>query len=244
MAWTATDTAALASGGAAVGTLVLAFFTWRLGAKTGDMAKASVDAVDVAKQELVVIRNQTKATQAQVELSTRAMRASQQPWLVPVAHATRSPESIEFIALTGETTLTSIEQDARCWQEANNGPIWAIIPVRNIGAGPAMIPGDKSVIAQLSLFGGLTGFGRPSTRIIAPGDIAYMVFREKYGYPRSAITIPLRPDELGSTDIVVIRYTGIDTSTITQSRFAYRQFKVDRMLDAIVTIDENVNITT
>jgi len=237
MAFTAVDLAAVASGGAAIGTLALAGVTWRLASKTRDMAKASTDAVGIAERELTVVTDQSKATQAQVELSTQAMRASQQPLLVPVAEAPIR-DGLQFTAHDGTTTSVQIGPGAKCWQEGGNGLIWAVIPMRNIGAGPARIPtDDKSVIAQFSLFGGLSAFGRPSQRVVAKDDTVYLVFCGPFG-ESSKTALALAPEEAGSAGIVCVQYTGIDQSHLSQTRLAYRYFRGVGLEDAVVTITD------
>ena len=245
--WTAV--AAITSGAAALGTLILAGVTvWlasstrKMSTKTGDLAgetKRLADStgrsVDLAERELEVLSEQARAANAQVEISTQAMRATQQPLLVPVADSP-TRDDLRFTARDGGTASPQIGPNAICWQQPENGPIWLVVPMRNIGTGPALIPTeDKSLMAQVPLLGGLSTFGRPGQRVVAPGDIVYLVFSAPYG-ATPELTLVVTPEEAGSWGSVVVRYSGIDRSNLTQTRVTYRQFLAPRLLDAVVTI--------
>lgn len=228
--WTAVS--AITSGAVALGTFVLAAVTVRLARSTGR-------SVEVAEKELVAVTDQAVATNAQVELSARAMKASQQPMLVPVIDGPIRND-LTFIARGGERTTLQIGPNAMCWQtgEGQTSVVWAVIPLRNIGSGLALIPtDDNAVIAQISLFGGFTGFGRPSQRAIAPDDVFYLVFCES-SKASPAFTLALGPDETGASGIVSVRYWDASQSTFSQTRIAFRHYVAPEFSDAVVTITE------
>ena len=99
-----------------------------------------------------------------------------------------------------------------------------------------MIPSeDKSLMASLSLFGGISTFGRPSQRVVATGDIVHLVFQAPAG-ATPELNLVVTPEESGTCGSVVVRYSGIDRSHLTQTRLNYRQFTQPLLLDALVTV--------
>ena len=243
--------AAIMSGAAAVGTLILAAVTVWLGASTRNMstrtgeladetkrlADTTSQSVELAERELEVLSEQARATNAQVAISTQAMKAAQQPLIVP-AVTKETINELQVMAHDGsEVTCRQIGMNGLCWQQPENGPIWLVIPVRNIGTGPALIPtDDNALVAHVPMFGGLTTFGRPGQRVIAQGDVSYLVFSAPYGATPD-FTLARRPDEAESWGIVCVRYSGIDRSSLTRTRMAYRDFRPPRLLGAVVTFE-------
>jgi hypothetical protein len=148
--------------------------------------------------------------------------------------------ALYFVAPSGESTdRVNIGREPQCWQERpnENGPVWLVVPVRNVGTGPAFIPFEEgSLAAQVQLYGGLRATGRPSSRAVAPSDTAYLVFRQPYGSP-APISISLRLGEM-DVDLVVVRYTGIDTGRPMRTRLALRQFNAPRFMDVEATIED------
>jgi hypothetical protein len=236
-----TEVAAIASASAAVGTLVLAGFTWNLARKTADLAGASEAILELAQRELEVVTDQARATAAQVAISTDTLRLAQTPWLVPVVDnhgRTRSG----LVSRGGAIVSATVGSDALVFQAGPTrdgvpGDVSAVIPIRNIGSGPALIPRDpSSVIIASNLFGGLTTLGRPDTRVIAPGDVAYLVFSSPYGQP-AEFTLALPPQETGASAVVDVTYTDIGGRNKMRSRFIYGGFDQGRLVDAVVAVE-------
>ena len=85
--------------------------------------------------------------------------------------------------------------------------------------------------------GGFATFGRPGQRVVAPGDVVYLVFSAPVG-AQPEFTLALTPEESGSWALVCVRYTSIDGSNLTQTRLVYRQYVAPRLIDAVVTISD------
>jgi hypothetical protein len=88
--------------------------------KTGDfagetkrLADSTGRSVDLAERELEVLSEQARAANAQVEISTQAMRATQQPLLVPVADSP-TRDDLRFTARDGGTASPQIGPNAIC----------------------------------------------------------------------------------------------------------------------------------
>jgi hypothetical protein len=252
VSWNATDWSAVASGAAAVGTLALAGVTWRLAkstavaaTKSGEMSIETGRLADLGERELEVVRDQAVATSEQARASADTLRLAQRPLLVPVVDA-RFLDDLRITSLDGMTTSTQMGAEAKCWQEGSQpngrpGAVWAVIPVRNVGPGTARIDDEPSsvFIQAPTLYGGalFSSVGRPSSRIVAVGDVVYLTFRAEDRQPSSPSSAALRPEEQGSTALVVVRYSDISGGNRTRSRFAYRYFTPPTLRDAVVTVE-------
>lgn|GEM_PF-3029142 len=197
MTWTADDWSALASGGVAVGTLVLAKVTSRL----------------------------AKKTSTSVDLSARELRSELTPSLVPIIAG--KTEVFEFGALDGALCKRRMRFVPITWEEeTDDGPkVWAIVPFRNIGKGPAFILNEpNAVMIHSTVDGGMTTIGRGSSTVLAPGDGAHLVFRAAAGQKDEVpLEIPISDKDAPMT--VVVRYADIDRRQRTTSRFVYKSVK-------------------
>lgn len=132
--WTAIG--AIATGVMAIATFVLAF-------KTRSMAKATKAMVDETKAvaqatllEARAVEKQSAHIEAQVKVSTKALNASVQPWLVWL-------RKIDHHANDGVATLRAIPT-ADVHQNGDN--VSGFLIIKNIGAGIALVNPSQSFI--------------------------------------------------------------------------------------------------
>jgi len=219
----------------AVATLCLAFFTWRLGLRTREMAERTSDAVAIAERELIVLETQAAAMNEQVEASIRQALASElaladgrQPTLVPVVQ--RDLRQLRVVAADGTTTHVQVGADGMAWRDTHFA-LWAVIPVRNVGPGVAIIK-DQSNAAILLTPGqrGSSLVGRPTSRVVAPSDVIDVVFRAEATSPAlvaQGVIVPV---------YVKLEYTDASGSRSLKSEFRYERIDGPTLYLSNVTV--------
>jgi hypothetical protein len=227
--------AGIASAAAAIGTLILAGFTKGLAKKTADMVTAAKDSVKVARDELEAVIDQAKATREQATLATKALQAELTPWLVPLIAGDR--KTLPFHALDGAKCETDIGFYPKSWEDASKNDVWAIVPIRNVGRGPAFISTEPSAVAiHSAIYGGMTDLGRASSRVVAPGDGMHLIFHAPRGH-QAGFTMAMRPEDAGAHMVVVVRYADINGDQERISRLVFRGMEGTELFDPTVTVE-------
>lgn len=176
---------AWATVGTAAGTLILAAATYIMARRTGALAKSSSD-------ELGLLNEQTEAARRQSIAAEAALRASVRPYLLDVPRGTmktiargdvfpyvlagfrRHPPPSE----TRVVDLSIVDQYLPPHDEGSPElDYWLRVPVRNVGAGVAIL-GDTHLV--------LHGHGRvltgtTSANALPPGEVAGLVFEVEPG---------------------------------------------------------------
>jgi hypothetical protein len=170
------------TGALAVVTGVLAVSTWRSAAKAGEAAEAATRTakaaeadIDQSRRLIEIGQSQAAATARQSEIAQRALDASVQPLLAPIA--VREAIHRRLYAADGQTTEIQVGPEPKTWADAPRSEFWAVVPIRNIGNGPAVIGMQPGQIAFKPFYLGAGELaGRSSLQVLAPGDSADVVF--------------------------------------------------------------------
>ena len=163
----------------------LVFASWALVVVTGVL-------VAVTWRSLSAARGATAAAVRTATAAVAELEVSQRPILVQVLE--RVTEVRRLLAATGPIpTALEIElgPEPRCWiqndSEGNPRRFYAVVPVRNVGAGPAVFDSAWLTYGPTGPSGGRLP-GRASSVIVAPNDIVDLVFHSGFGPPERGIT--------------------------------------------------------
>jgi hypothetical protein len=207
----------------AVATLILAGFT-------AVMAKRAREATDAAnrtakatekdvQQGQELLKNgqaQTTAMNEQAEVARRTLEATFRPLLVPVVNRLAADGS-PLRGRNGVSVTTQLAAPPRCFRgldHTGTDRVFAVIPVRNVGPGPATFRGTGGDAIFLGTYSGASPIeGRPSSPVVAADDVVDLVF---YG---SIDEIPLGVigAAAGTADVatVTITYSDISRAKVT-----------------------------
>jgi hypothetical protein len=205
----------------AVGTIILALFTWRLASATAKSVRearaeralteqalrASNRIAASADEQLVVSREQVKGVKDQADAATHALQTAARPVLIDVPlqrFATRDfLYKMEFA--DGLTVEIRDLGEVVVPREAARGYAYCSVPLRNVGTGPALIRGNR-IVAGLSEY---SWNGAISDPVVPAGELTRLTF-----------TVPMDRGELNSITTgllngqpppeIEVRYTDID----------------------------------
>lgn len=131
----------------AVGTLGLAFFTWRVARQARDQIKLqSREVIAIEKQTAALtdqtqaVREQATATGRQVEVSSASLEAASRPVLVGAPLESDRPVGIDELERVkyGDDHTAGVYPGSVHYQETDQ-MIYCSVPVRNVGAGVAFL---------------------------------------------------------------------------------------------------------
>jgi hypothetical protein len=212
-------------------TVLMAISTWRAAAATRDAAVATKEtAVQTARlaeaaeddlrqgHRLVEIgQNQADAARVQATASQTALARSSQPILVPVIER-EIVHNRRLIAVDQEMwTVPQLREKAIC--SASSTDIWAVAPVRNVGTGTALINSNEGNLLLTSpRYGGIALPGRPSSGVIAPGDVVDLVFHSRQHLSDTSTS---EASPASSAVVVEVRYEDVSGLRQARSRFSY-----------------------
>lgn len=136
---------------------------------TQAQAAAMQSQVGATQAQAAAIQNQVAATQEQAAIARQTMEASWRPLLVDVPWELAQRSS----AFQGKTDAAEIDIN-----KTQEGDVTVEVPLRNIGAGPAII--TKAGLSVGQLHAEATNL---STAIVAPDQIVRATFKIKTGTP-------------------------------------------------------------
>ena len=172
-------------------------FTWRLADSTRKVVDGADKELAQGRELLKVSQRQAKAMAQQAKASRAILASSMQPLLVPVVER-KIIDDREIIAADNTVTQVQLGPQAKIWRTASD--YWAVVPVRNVGSGPALfnepsLTGDERLNSVIitDRFGGFSVGGRVTSRIVAPNEIVDVVFHQVSGAPSTPGLAP-RPD--------------------------------------------------
>jgi len=217
--------------GTAFGTLALAVATFVLAVRTKSMAQSGQQTAQAAQKELELLREQTEAARQQSETAQAALRASIRPILVDVPENTLreikwhggaaavtsggSPhEGTRKVDIS--MVSVSIEED-----HPEIGPhIILAAPVRNVGAGVAMIRDVRWLIGR-SGAGVHIVVGTARQKTVPVGEHAELRFEVPYGaadYQPSYEAIEREKDLL-----VEVIYADLGAQQVSRTQLSLRR---------------------
>ena len=132
------------------------------------------------QHEAQVTSAQTQAAAAleQSEIARRTLEASFRPMLVPILERTIAMR--RFQALDGISVEAQTGPEPKCWIGLDTNQVerfFAVIPIRNVGPGPAVLSTNVVDAWFVPNFSGAQRlYSRPSTPIVSSGDTVDFVF--------------------------------------------------------------------
>jgi len=177
----------------AVGTLALAAATFLLALKTKALA-------DTATKELTLVEKQIAETQRQSVTAEAALTASIRPVLVDVPRPTfrRGPKTTTLNPAGFGTKSTADIDVSQIRSESADERLYLIVPVRNVGPGPARVTAVTVTAAGEGQTGAPVAVGRGPS-VIAAGEVAEVRFTAETGSGPAKLIQLLRTDD----DLVV-----------------------------------------
>jgi hypothetical protein len=213
-----------------VASAVVAFVTWRLAVSTKAMAAsgdktaaAAVQAAAAGAQELELLKTQADAAQQQSVAAQEALDASMRPLLIDVPPFTMQPRPLtpmERLAYRNRPAEMPpyIEEDASVIEVAPPSEDYERgllrVPVRNIGAGPALLQAARLAAAPIDIHGDLRANGVMQS-VVAPGQVVIVEFEHQEPRPGWL------GQQLGNTHrvlVVELTYTDIAERQLTSTR--------------------------
>ncbi len=170
--------AAYATLGTALGTIVLAIATFTLAKKTASLAESG-------EQELALLRDQTQAAMRHSEAAEAALNASVAPLILDVPPRTLRPGPLRtrYTERAGRseegklvTDRPDIDVSVITW-DADRSPAWLRIPIRNVGAGLALLDAASlTVEGEDGSWNVLDAAPEDIPSVVPPGEIRQLVF--------------------------------------------------------------------
>ncbi len=166
--------------GVALATLVLAGITAFMAKRTREVAeetkgataaanrtaKASEDDVQQSLELVRIGQAQAAAASQQSEVARRTLEATFQPLLVPVVNR-KVRDSFTPPGLNGVSAITQLTAQPRCWMALDTAGIervFVVVPVRNVGPGPASFGRSKRDATFLGKYPGASPMVAPVLR--------------------------------------------------------------------------------
>ncbi len=212
--------------GVAVATLILAGITAFMAKRTREVAqetkgstaaairtaKATEDDVQRGLELVRIGQAQTAAISEQAEVARRNLAATYEPLLVPVVERALK-DGVTLRGSNGVSVITEVGAEPRCWIGPDTVGIqrfFVVVPVRNVGPGPASF-GWSVTDARFTTTvdsGAVHLDGRPSSPIVAAGDVVDLVF---FGALDETTTI-VANSAPGTIDLATVTITYSDIS--------------------------------
>ena len=214
----------------ALATLVLAGFTALMASRTRDVAEETKGAtaaairtakateedvqhglrlVEVGQEQTLASQAQSVAASEQAEVARRSLEATFRPLLVPVVDRL-SREQFPLRGLNGVSLMAQLTAEPRGFlglDDRATQRFFAIVPVRNVGPGPATFEQNLTDITFTPNYPGATKLhGRPSSPVVASGDVVDLVF---YGPVDDFTSTIATGPEASHVATVVISYSDI-----------------------------------
>ncbi len=170
----------------AIGTLILALWTWKMASATREMARETKRSVDVSSEMLTFARQQAEAAQEQATHAREGLLATIQPLLVGLRGGIYGEGFISLAWFgTGDITLTN-RSKVWVYDNAAKHPdtVFFSVPMKNVGPGVALI--DRAVLRCQSLMFTEAYVEEP---IIQPNELSRITF----GVPRSSFSTAVQP---------------------------------------------------
>jgi hypothetical protein len=222
--------AAYATAATAGGTFLLALATFRLAGKTRELAKSGEATATAAKQELNLLGDQAESTRRQSEAAEAALNASVRPLLLDVPRHTYRPVVEGYRRQLEQVDVSAIIA------VADRDEVSLTVPIRNAGAGIALVVAVAITVARDGAIGEPVVPGEPPSAVVAREEAA--VFFEETGGSDQRVALE-HLLTCGEDLVIEVAYTDIagrqEAATllyVTQTGQAAQKLRVRRVVPA------------